>query len=283
MELNACMETSSVRIIYVGGPTVLLEFRGVRFLTDPTFDPGGGEYQSGIVTLRKISGPAVSAQQLGGFDYVLLSHDHHFDNLDHAGRAALAGAVKVFTTREGAQRLGGNSVGLEPWQESAVRTGGGEMLRVIATPARHGPEGLHRGEVTGFLLFAPDAPGDVIYISGDTVWYPGVAEVARRFPVQIAILHLGAARVPEVGPFHLTMTAAEAVEAARAFANAQIVPIHFEGWAHFSEGRGEIEKAFRSAGLSDRVHWLQPGQATEVGSPVGAIIAHEKRRPLVQP
>lgn len=52
----------------------------------------------------------------------------------------------------------------------------------------------------------------------------------------------------EVGPFHLTMTAEEAVKAARVFADAQIVPIHYEGWAHFSEGRKEIERAFESAG-----------------------------------
>jgi hypothetical protein len=66
--------------------------------------------------------------------------------------------------------------------------------------------------VTGFALAFTDDPDRAIYISGDTVWYEGVAEVGRRFSVQIAILFMGAARVPEVGPWHLTLTAAEAVE-----------------------------------------------------------------------
>jgi hypothetical protein len=75
------------------------------------------------------------------------------------------------------------------------------------------------------------------------------------------VLNLGAARVPEVGPFHLTMTASEAVEAACAFANAGIIPLHFEGWAHFSEGRAEITRAFTSAGLHDRLRWPEAGRA----------------------
>ena len=29
---------------YVGGPTLIINFGGLRFLVDPTFDPGGGDY-----------------------------------------------------------------------------------------------------------------------------------------------------------------------------------------------------------------------------------------------
>ena len=93
------------------------------------------------------------------------------------------------------------------------------------------------------------------------MWYEGVAEVSRRFTVHIAMLFMGAARVPEVGPEHLTFTASEAVEAAHAFPEAVIVPLHYEGWAHFSESRREVEEAFTKAGLSDRLRWLEPGRA----------------------
>ncbi len=254
------MGTRRLQITYIGGPTALLEFEGIRFLTDPTFDPGGGEYRSGPVTLRKLSGPAIEVAELGPFDYVLLSHDHHFDNLDRSGRALLSKAKSVITTEEGAQRLGGNSIGLKDWQHTDLPTASGS-LRVIATPARHGPEGLNRGAVTGFVLFNVDSPEWAIYVSGDTVWYEGVAEVARRFDVGVAILHLGAAWVPEVGPFHLTMTAEEAVEAARAFKDATIVPVHFEGWAHFSEGREKVVAAFERAKLADRLLWPKAGPA----------------------
>lgn len=258
---------SPLAITYIGGPTALLELGGVRLLTDPTFDPAGGEYKSPATTLRKLAGPGLSPKELGPFDYVLLSHDHHFDNLDHEGRAQLVNAKKVFTTAEGAQRLGGNSVGLRDWQSTEVETPGGGTLQIVATPGRHGPEGLHRGAVNGFVLFMKDAPDFAVYISGDSVWYPGVAEVAERFPISVAILHLGAARVPEVGPFHLTMTSEEGVEAARHFDEATIVPIHFEDWAHFSEGRDKIAAAFAAARLEYRLQWLERGRRV--------VIAHK--------
>jgi L-ascorbate metabolism protein UlaG (beta-lactamase superfamily) len=254
----------ALRITYIGGPTQLLEFDGVRLLTDPTFDDAGGEYRSGPATLRKLAGPAITLDQLGSLDYVLLTHDHHWDNLDHLGRQSLEKAKVTLTTDEGASRLRGNSVAFKNWESRDFPAKNGRTLRVIATPARHGPAGLERGAVTGFLLFFADSPDEAIYISGDTVWYDGVAEVARRFPVQVALLHIGAARVPEVGSFHLTMTSQEAVEAARAFADATIVPTHFEGWAHFSESKEDILRAFRNAGLQHRLIWPSAGKVIDI-------------------
>ena len=255
---------SALRITYIGGPTMLLDFDGTRILTDPTFDSAPCDYPSGPVTLHKIASPALQLEELGSFDYVLLSHDHHSDNLDHAGRESLQRAKVVLTTSEGAQRLGGNSIGLNPWQTHDLQVGGNRTLRVVATPARHGPAGMDRGAVVGFVVFYTDSPEHSVYISGDTVWYEGVAETARRFPVQTAILHIGAARVPEVGPFHLTLTSEEAVLAAKAFDKAIVVPTHFEGWAHFSEGREDILRAFRSAGMEHRLFWPKTGHAVEV-------------------
>ena len=255
---------NSLVVTYIGGPTALLELGTTRLLTDPTFDPPGGEYVSPTTTLRKLNGPALTPGQIGPVDYVLLSHDHHFDNLDHLGRKALLDAKAVFTTEEGAARLRGNSVGLQPWRGVDLPATQPPSLRVVGTPARHGPAHLDRGAVTGFVMFLADSAEQCVYFSGDTVWYEGVAEVARRFPIRAAILNLGAARVPEVGPFHLTMTAAEAVEAARAFGEAAIIPLHFEGWAHFSEDREAIANAFAAEGMADRLHWPKAGRPIQI-------------------
>lgn len=74
-----------------------------------------------------------------------------------------------------------------------------------------------------------------------------------------ALLFMGAAIVRQVGPAHLTMTAEEGVRAARAFPDASNVPLHFEGWEHFTESRDEIMRAFAAAGLEERLRWLDPG------------------------
>lgn len=246
---------------YVGGPTALLELGGVRFLTDPTFDPPGDDYTTGPVTLHKTQEPALGPPNLGRVDVVLLSHDHHFDNLDRAGRQFLSQSKYVLTTNDGAARLGGNATGLAHWQTAHVPPPGGSIT-ITGTPARHGPAHMDRGPVTGFVLDSDGA--GAVYISGDTVWYEGAAAVGSRFDIRLAVLFMGAARVAAAGPDHLTMTAAEAVEAARVFANAPIVPLHFEGWRHFSESRDDIERAFTGAGLAGRLRWLNPGVATDV-------------------
>ena len=256
---------SLARFTYIGGPTALIELAGLRFLTDPTLDPGGTDYPTAVYTLHKTQPPALPAESLGKIDVVLLSHDHHFDNLDHAGRAALASAGTVLTTQAGAERLGGNAVGLAPWETSTLRSSDGREVAVTATPARHGPENGDRGPVVGFVLQNTSASDPVFYFSGDTVWYDGVAEVGRRFDVDVAVLNVGAARVAVAGPHDLTFSADDAVTLARAWSRATIVPLHYEGWTHFTQGRAEVNAAFVAAGLGDRIRWPVAGQPTTLG------------------
>jgi DNA-directed RNA polymerase specialized sigma24 family protein len=120
--------------------------------------------------------------------------------------------------------------------------------------------------VTGFLLAFEDATEDILYVSGDTVWYDGIDEIIRRSPsISVAILFLGAARVDAI-PAHLTFTAEEAVRVSKSLPHARIVPVHFEGWQHFTESRGEITTAFASAGIENRLLWLRAGEPTSLNS-----------------
>jgi L-ascorbate metabolism protein UlaG (beta-lactamase superfamily) len=256
---------SAPKITLIGGPTALIEIDGFRLLTDPTFDPPG-PHPLPHVTLTKTSGPALAADAIGPIDAVLLSHDQHADNLDTSGRAFLARAPRVLTTVAGAKRLGGRAEGLDPWDETTL-TRDGRTLRITATPARHGPAGIEpfAGDVIGFVIAAQDDPVRPIYVTGDTVWYDGVAEVARRFPAGTVLLFAGAAQTR--GPFHLTMDTNDAIDTAHAFADATIVPVHHEGWAHFTQGRGELEKSFTALGLGGRLQWLEPGVATAIAPP----------------
>jgi L-ascorbate metabolism protein UlaG (beta-lactamase superfamily) len=245
-----------VELTYIGGPTVILDIAGYRIVTDPTFDPAESEYPTPVYTLHKTHGPAASLEDVGRLDVALVSHDHHFDNLDRSGRTLLEDVPCVITTRAGAERLGHGAIGLEPSHTYELPARDGVTLRVTATPARHGPSGGDRGPVIGFVLEAIGGTFPIVYLSGDTVLYEGIEEVGRRVDPDVAILFMGAARVQEVGPAHLTLTAAEGAQLARTvFRTALIVPVHFEGWAHFSESRPQIEEAFAAAGLADRVRW----------------------------
>jgi L-ascorbate metabolism protein UlaG (beta-lactamase superfamily) len=251
------------KITLIGGPTALIEVDGFRILTDPTFD-GPGQYSLPHVTLTKTSGPAFAPHEIGAIDAVLLSHDQHADNLDHSGRAFLAQVPRVLTTVAGAARLNGRAEGLAPWQNVELEKPNASSVRVTAAPARHGPAGIEplSGDVIGFILTFANEESRPIYITGDTVWYAGVAEVARRFGAGIVILFAGAAQTR--GPFHLTMDSNDAIETAHAFADAVIVPVHCEGWKHFTQSGNDLAMAFKALGLESRLRLLKPGIATTI-------------------
>lgn len=277
-----------VRIRAIGGPTAILEVDGLRLLTDPTFDPPGSYPRPGAPSLVKLTPPAITAEELGGVDVVLLSHDQHADNLDRSGRAYLDRVPLTLTTPRGATRLTGERPavrpaaagdsagsgrrprvrGLAPWDQVDLARPDGRPLRVTAVPARHGPEGCEpvSGEVTGFVLTAPDAP--TIYLSGDNAWLGAVEQVAERFgPADIAVLFAGAARIP--GRFDgalLTLDGEGTAEAARILRASAVVPVHYTGWEHFTEGAAELRAAFRRAGLAGTLVLLAPGESAELGS-----------------
>jgi L-ascorbate metabolism protein UlaG (beta-lactamase superfamily) len=251
---------SAAKITLIGGPTALIEIGGFRLLTDPTFD-APGEYKLPHVTLKKTSHPALTAEQIGRVDAVLLSHDQHADNFDHAGRAYAMQAPRLLTTIVGAKRLGGVAEGLAPGESTKLTNPAG-TLTITATPARHGPAGIEpfAGEVIGFVLsLAGVRP---IYITGDTVWYEGVAEVARRFQAGLVLLFAGAAKTR--GAFHLTMDANDALDTAHAFPDATIVPLHYEGWAHFSQSGDDLVQSFKALDIGARLRLLEPGVPTAI-------------------
>ena len=254
------------RLTHIGTATLLLEVGSIRLLTDPVFDPPGGIYHFGYGTSsKKLTSPAIRPEHIGDVDAVLLSHDHHEDNLDRAGRAFLPNARQVLTTTAGAKRLGGHAVGLHTWQSTILKSNDLE-IKVTAVPARHGSLGSHLivGETTGFVLEWPGQKHGALYISGDSVWFKGISEIAKHFRIGTAILHIGRASFPSTGPIWFTFSAKEAVRVVKALEPQTVIPIHYEGWKHFRESRAQAERVFLAAGIGDKVQWLPLGKPLDV-------------------
>ncbi|MFE9622981.1 MBL fold metallo-hydrolase [Streptomyces sp. NPDC006527] len=240
-------------VTVLGGPTAVIDMGGLRIVSDPTFDEAGPH---GYLT--KTTGPARNEDAVGPVDLVLVSHDVHPDNLDERGRALAKAAPLVLTGPLAAARLGSPAVGLAPWTSHAVARGDGEGdLTVLAVPAVHGPEDGDRDadghvncEVTGFVLSGRGLP--TVYVSGDNASLRVVAEISRRVPdVTAALLHAGAARVPaKFDGRPLSLDSRRAAAAAAVLGADVVVPAHYDGWEHFSEGRTDLEQAFHEAGLS---------------------------------
>ncbi|MET7443055.1 MBL fold metallo-hydrolase [Streptomyces sp. NPDC004082] len=256
-------DTAQFPVRTFGGPTALFEYGGLRFLTDPTFD-GAGDYPSQGPTLTKTAPSTAAPADLGPVDVVLLSHDEHADNLDRSGRALLADVPLTLTTPGGGERLGGGARGLADFESVELERPDGGTVTVTGVPAIHGPgrredvEPL-TGQVVGFVLTGEGLP--TVYVSGDNASLDAVRDIAGRFaPVDTAILFAGAPRFPVLFDGGLlVLDSAQAAEAARILDAGRVVPVHHDSWAHFTEGRDELEAAFAAAGLADRLDqdWTQ--------------------------
>jgi L-ascorbate metabolism protein UlaG (beta-lactamase superfamily) len=242
-----------LKLTLVGGPTAVLEYAGLRWLTDPALSPPG-EYAGGLV---KTTGPAIEPEALEPIDAVLLSHDHHSDNLDPAGREFLPRAGRVLTTVAGAERLAGNAVGLEPW--SSVEVG---QVTVTAVPAQHGPIGPEdpNGPVIGFVLQADGE--DTVYVSGDNASLAVVREIADRVgEIDLAVLFAGAVQRPHrFDGAYLTLSSDWAAEATKVLGVRAALPVHFEGWTHFTQGARELRAAFAGNSVTDRLVLAERGE-----------------------
>jgi len=258
--------TSHCNVTFIGTATAILEVDGVHFITDPVFSPAGTSWNVGPVVLENTNNPAMGLQDVPVIDAVLLSHDDHPDNLDELGRRLLDGR-RVLTTMDGAKNLAPRPgvTGLRPWETISLDAGG-KHFQVTGTPCVH----LPGGECIGFILRA-DGFGvtnglpNAIYFSGDTIYIEELAEMRKRFHITVAILNIGRAMAPGGSePLQITMDGKQAARLFRDIDADVLIPMHYEGWNHFSEDRQRLTEEFNKEGIQDKVLWLTPGVSKSV-------------------
>lgn len=258
-----------VTLTQIDTACMLIDINGFRIVTDPAFDKAGGIYQGKGFTLTKTGSPALHYEQIGKVDLVLLSHDHHKDNLDNAGREFIKTVPKVISTPGAVERLAQNNVsGLTEWETIALHTEKVPGLQITATPCQHAPDkewNKVAGHVIGFMIQWNGQQNGGLYISGDTILFEGIYEIGRRFTVDTAILHIGKAGFPEhAGDLHFTFTAQEALETARLLNVQKLVPTHFNGWEHFQEKPDQLYNQISNSAMKERVVWCKPGMPVAI-------------------
>jgi L-ascorbate metabolism protein UlaG (beta-lactamase superfamily) len=263
--MHTASNVRTARIRPVGGSTAIVEVGSLRLITDPTLDaPSGSEPPDGMP--RRTAPPALDRGMLGPLDAALVSHDQHPDNLDAGGRALLAELPLALTTKAGAARLGAGARGLDPFEHVDLDGPDGGSVRVTALPAQHGPRGAEAvmGPVVGFLISGEGLP--TIYVSGDNASVDVVRDIAARVGrVDVALLFTGGVRVARYfDGAPLTLTNADAVQAARILGARTVVPVHCDGWTHYTEDSASLADAFAAAGMADVLVVVPAGAAVEL-------------------
>ncbi|WP_147313956.1 MBL fold metallo-hydrolase [Deminuibacter soli] len=259
-----------VTITQIDTACMLISVNGFHIVTDPAFDAAGSHYPGGRAgMLVKTGSPALLPAQLGAVDLVLISHDQHKDNLDNAGREFIKTVPLVISTKEAQQRLEDTHVhGLDEWESVAIPNNKVPGLTITATPCQHAPNkelDKGSGHVIGFIVTWLGQQNGALYISGDTVLFEGIQEIANRFTIDTAILHIGHAGFPELtGDMNFTFTGAEAIEAAHILKARKLVPTHMEGWEHFLETPETTYSLINGSDIKEKLVRLKRGEGVTI-------------------
>ena len=221
-------------VTFIGNATTLLRLGDFTLLTDPAFGPAGSRVSLGYgLWTKRLRDPALQALDDAQPDAVLLSHLHgdHFDR--HAQRR-LDPALPIVTTPQAERRLRrrfSDVRGLPTWQ-SQEWTRGVQRLRVTAVPGRHGPGIADRllpdvmGSVVEFSV--EGRPRLTLYITGDTLYRPGLSEIPHRFgEIDTMLIHLGGTRV--LGLL-VTMDDRQGAELTHLIHPGRTIPIHYDDY-----------------------------------------------------
>ena len=251
-----------MHIHFLRHATLVLTFAGRTLLVDPMLSPleamdpipnAGNQRRIPMVPLP------VSAEDLQqiiqGLDGVLVTHTHR-DHWDASAQELLPKALPILCQPEDQalfERAGFAQV--LPLQEQITWQG----IQIARTGAQHGSGELGKkmGPVSGFVLQAEGEP--VLYIAGDTIWCPEVAQALQRFTPDVVILNAGAPTyITGGGP--ITMDAPDVCQVLRSVPAAHVLAVHMETVNHCILTRAALRAQVEEAGLLEMLSIPEDGE-----------------------
>ncbi|HEU5248291.1 MAG TPA: MBL fold metallo-hydrolase [Candidatus Udaeobacter sp.] len=213
---------------WIGHATVLINFFGVKILTDPVLFPRIGIRLPGLtIGPKRLTAPALKFHELPKIDLVLLSHAH-FDHFDLRTLHRFDEQTSVITAPNTADLLRwtclrditelrwGETKGLDIASEAKGNIG------ISAFPVRHWGARKQRDDYRGYNGYVIERNGRRILFAGDTAMTDSFAKL--RQPIDLAIMSIGA-----YNPWiHSHSTPEQAAEMATAAGARFILPVHHQ-------------------------------------------------------
>jgi L-ascorbate metabolism protein UlaG (beta-lactamase superfamily) len=207
---------------------------GVYFITDPVFSKR-------IAVPRRRTLPAFTVKEMLAFAphvNVLLTHNHH-DHLDLSSIKALPAGTRVFAPlglRDLVRDLNRKGVKEMDWWQSADA---GNGVAIHCLPAQHWSlRLLTRTNTSLWCSFMIVTDKVVIYFGGDSGYFIGYREIAKRFPkIDYAILPMGAYR-PRWFMHYSHLDPEEVLKAASDLNARHVLTMHWGAFALGEEPAG---------------------------------------------
>jgi L-ascorbate metabolism protein UlaG (beta-lactamase superfamily) len=185
----------AITLAWLGHATVLINFYGVRILTDPVlFRRIGVQLGPGTLGPLRLVSCALPSASLPDLDLVLVTHAH-FDHLDRPSLRSVRGrpaAVMASATADLLPRRRYRSVSELRWNEvTHVSTSRGD-IRVRAIEVQHWGARVGRDTWRGYAGFVLEREGRRLLIAGDTAMTPAFRAHRRFGPFDAAVMPIGA-------------------------------------------------------------------------------------------
>lgn len=253
---------------FVGNATVLIRWGPFTVLTDPNFLHAGERAHLGFgLTAKRLKDPALDVTELPPLDAVVLSHLHG-DHWDRRATRHLDHGLPVITTPHAARRLQGlygfrRATGIANWETQTLFKEG-RTLRVTSLPGMHAPNplGMLLPPVMGSLLEFGDTTGAVaqrVYLTGDTLMYDAIHEIARRCPdIDLTVIHLGGTTLP--GGLVVTMDGRQGADLLEVVRPRRAVPVHVDDYSVMRSPLSDFTDEMARRGLADLVRVVGRGE-----------------------
>jgi L-ascorbate metabolism protein UlaG (beta-lactamase superfamily) len=222
---------AQVTLAWLGHATVLINFFGIKILTDPVLFPRIGIRLPGFtIGPKRLTAPALKFDELPKIDLILLSHAH-FDHFDLRTLHRFDENTRVITAPNTADLLRWTrlrDITELRWGETKVLNVAGQTKDNVAISAfqvKHWgartQRDTHRG-YNGYLIESRSRGRQRILFAGDTAMTDAFAQL--RQPIDLAIMSIGA-----YNPWiHSHCTPEQAVEMATAAGARFIMPVHHQ-------------------------------------------------------
>jgi L-ascorbate metabolism protein UlaG (beta-lactamase superfamily) len=251
--LYAQIRSDDLAATFVGHATVLLQWKGINILTDPNFAPR-------VIVPKRLVEPGIPIHRLPPLDLVVVSHAH-LDHLVKPSLRKLAKDVPVVVPTGLAELitpLGFRRVYELNWWEGYE----GDGFKVIHVPAKHWGRRTPHDRDRGYGGFVIERQGHHVYFAGDTAYFKGFREIGRAFPIELALLPIGAYRPPSFRQVHCNPE--DALQAFEDLQGRYMVPIHWGTFRLSDEPIHEpiiwLAQLSSDNGFEGRVQILQHGQ-----------------------
>lgn len=251
---------SALTAAWIGHSTVLVNFYGVNFLTDPVFGARVGlRVPPFTIGPKRYVAPALKISELPRIDLILLTHAH-MDHFDLPSLRRLRGGAVVVTAKSTRDLLAGirfkKIIELD-WGESAeIETPGGKVT-VAAFEVRHWGARMQHDTHRGYNGYAVGRNGRRICVTGDSAFTP-LDHVRNGSPVELMLAPIGAYQ-PWIANH---CTPEQAVTMANQAGAKYIMPIHHQtfklSWEPMNEPIERFQKAL--AAQPERIALTQIGQ-----------------------